>query len=462
MTSRLDRSPDTSTPRTGPAAEFGPMVRLAVPVVLAELGWMVMGLVDLVMVGSLGPVAIGAVGIGNVLFVAATLAGVGLLLGLDTVVAQAFGAGDLDRCRRALVQGLYLALVLAPPLMAAIWFGTGLLGAWKVDPAVVPQAAAYLGVIVWSVPLLLLFAAFRRYLQAMNVVVTIAVALIVANLVNLAGNWVLVYGRLGAPPMGVVGSGWATFLARASMLAILAGAAIRHDLRHPAGLRRACLGLDRELMGRLLSLGWPVAAQLVLEVGVFAVATVLAGRLGAVSLAAHEVVLSVCSLTFMVPLGVSAAGAVRVGQAQGRGDGAGSVRAGWAALMLGAGFMAASTLILLGFPRAILGVFTTDSRVLAVGLPLLVIAGLFQVFDGLQVVATGVLRGAGDTRTPMVVGVLAHWAVGLPIAWTLAFFTGWGVFGLWIGLATGIVATGVALLLAWTLKVRGGRIPRRL
>ena len=458
MTSRVDDVAGVAPARVGPAAEFGPMVRLAVPVVLAELGWMVMGLVDLVMVGRLGPAAIGAVGIGNVLFIAATILGIGLLLGLDTVVSQAFGAGDLDRCHRALVQGLYLALGLAPPLMAAIWFGAGQLGAWGVDPAVTPQAGAYLGVIVWSVPFLLLFTALRRYLQAMNVVVPIAVALVVANLVNLAGNWVLVYGRLGARPIGVVGSGWATFLARASMLAILAGAALYHELRNRVGLRRVPLGLDRELMGRLLALGWPIAGQFVLEVGVFAVATVLAGKLGAIPLAAHEVVLNLCSLTFMVPLGISEAGAVRVGQALGRGDAAGSVRAGWSAFLLGTGFMAGSMLILLLVPRTILGVFSTDSRVLAAGLPLLMIAGLFQVFDGLQVVATGVLRGAGDTRTPMIVGIVAHWVIGLPIAWTLAFAAGWGVVGLWVGLGTGIVVLGVALLTAWTIKLRAGLV----
>jgi len=456
MMSRVDGVPGTAPARVGLAAEVGPMLRLAVPVVLAELGWMAMGLVDLVMVGRLGPTAIGAVGIGNVLFIAATIVGIGLLLGLDTVVSQAFGAGDRETCHRALVQGLYLTLALSPPLMALIWTGSGLLGAWGVDPAVIPQAAAYLDVIGWSVPFLLLFTAVRRYLQAMNVVVPIAVALVVANLANLVGNWVLVYGRLGVRPMGVVGSGWATFLARGSMFAIVAGAAFRHDARGGTGLRRTPLAVDWDLIRRLLALGWPAAMQLALEIGVFAVATVRAGRLGAVALAAHEIALSVCSLTFMVPLGISAAGSVRVGQALGRGDPAASVRGGWAALLLGTGFMAGSALILTLFRRAIFGVFTADAGVLAVGVPLLVIAGLFQVCDGLQVVATGVLRGSGDTRTPMIVGVLAHWALGLPIAGSLAFAAGWGVFGLWIGLATGIVVTGVALLLAWTHKVRAG------
>jgi multidrug resistance protein, MATE family len=184
------------------------------------------------------------------------------------------------------------------------------------------------------------------------------------------------------------------------------------------------------------------------------VATVLAGRLGVVALAAHEIALNVCGLTFMVPLGLSSAGAVRVGQAMGRSDPRGARRAGASALVLGVGFMGCSALIFLLAPRAILGVFTADSAVLAVGTPLLLIAALFQLFDGLQVVTTGILRGAGDTRTPMICNVLAHWGLGLPTAAGLAFGAGWGVIGLWIGLCTGLIVLGLALLTVWLVRLR--------
>jgi MATE family multidrug resistance protein len=430
------------------------MLRLAGPVILAELGWMAMGLVDIVMVGELGPAAIGAIGIGNVLFIGIAIVGIGLLLGMDTVVSHAFGAGQIDRCQRALIQGLYLALVLSLPLMVLVKLGAGWLGALGVDPAVVPLAEAFLDAVVWSLPPLLLHTACRRYLQAMNVARPVMVALIVANAVNAAANWAFVYGRLGFRPLGVMGSGWATVLARVCMAAILVGAVLIHDRAHRSGLLRTPLRPDLGLLRDLLRLGWPAAGQLVLEIGVFGVATVLAGRLGTVALAAHEIALNVCGLMFMVPLGVSTAGAVRVGQALGRGDPRAAGRAGGTALLLGVGFMAVSALTLLMVPGAIFGAFTGDAAVVAIGTPLLFVAAMFQLFDGLQVVTTGILRGAGDTRTAMAFNIVAHWGLGLPIAAGLAFWAGWGVVGLWIGLCIGLIVLGLALLSAWVAKVR--------
>jgi MATE family multidrug resistance protein len=430
------------------------MLRLAGPVVLAEVGWMAMGLVDVAMVGRLGPAAIGAAGIGNVLFLGPSIVGFGLLLGLDTVVAQGFGAGRIDDCRRALVQGTYLALALSPPLMVAIVFGARFLESWGLDPAVVPPARAYLGALVWSLPALLLHTACRRYLQAMGAVRPVAVALIVANLINVAGNWVLVYGHLGAPRLGVAGSGWATVLARIGMAAVLIAAVLERDRGERAALARTSLRPDWALLRRLLALGGPAAGHLALEIGVFAVATVLAGRLGAAALAAHEVALNVCGTTFMVPLGLSSAGAVRVGQAIGRGDARAAVLAGWTALALGVGFMAAPVAAFVLVPRSILGVFTGDEAVIALGVPLLGIAALFQLFDGLQVVATGILRGTGDTRTPLVCNVVAHWLLGLPVGVGLAFGLRRGVVGLWVGLSVGLMVAGSILLRAWSARVR--------
>ncbi len=430
------------------------MLRLAGPVVLAEVGWMAMGLVDILMVGRLGPGAIGATGVGHVVFIGVAIVGIGLLLGMDTVVSHAFGAGRIELCRRALVQGIYLALALTVPLMALVRLAAGSLGALGVDRAVVPMAVAYLDAVVWSLPLLLIHTACRRYLQAIGVVRPLMIALIVANAVNAAANWVLVYGHLGAPALGVSGSGWATVLARLSMVAITVAAVLIDGRRGRAGPLAIPLRPDWALLRELLRLGWPAAGQLALEVGVFGLATLLAGRLGALPLAAHEIALNICGLTFMVPLGVSAAGAVRVGHALGRGDPLAAGRAGSAALCLGVGFMAASALVLLAMPRAILSAFTSDTAVLALGTPLLLVAALFQLFDGLQVVATGLLRGAGDTRTAMTLNIVAHWGLGLPVAAILAFGAGWGVIGIWIGLCAGLMVVGVALLLVWLAKVR--------
>jgi MATE family multidrug resistance protein len=205
---------------------------------------------------------------------------------------------------------------------------------------------------------------------------------------------------------------------------------------------------------RILSrLGLPAAGQILLEVGVFAAATAIIGRLDPVALAAHQVALNVASVTFMVPLGVSSAAAVRVGQALGRRDPAGARRSGWMALLLAAIFMTLAAVVLVSAPHVILRIFTTDTTVIATGVSLLFIAAVFQLFDGIQVVATGALRGAGDTRRPLLLNLIAHWGIGLPIGYYLCFSKGWGVQGIWSGLCIGLIGVAVALLVVWARAI---------
>lgn len=438
----------------GVAVELRPTLALAVPVVLAELGWQAMGVVDTMIVGRLGAEAVGAVGLGSIIFFAVSVFGFGLLLGLDTVVSQAFGAGDLAGCHRALAQGLYLSLGLTPLLMGLVLLTTPWLERLGVNPAVLVLTAPYLRVIAWSTLPLLIYAAMRRYLQAMGQVRPVMFALISANIVNAVGCWALVYGRLGLPAFGVVGSGWATTLARVYMALVLVGYTLWHAWHESTGLFRISWWFDPKLARRLLGLGLPAATHGTLEVGVFAMATALAGRLDAASLAAHQIVLNISSVTFMIPLGLASAGAVRVGQALGRRDPEEATRAGWTTLTLGAAFMGAAGLTLCVAPRPILWAFTDDPRVLATGVSLLFVAAGFQLFDGLQGVTTGNLRGAGDTQTPMACMLVAHWVLGLPVGYALGFSAGYGVVGLWLGLCLGLVAAGGVLVSAWVRKTQ--------
>jgi MATE family multidrug resistance protein len=317
----------------------------------------------------------------------------------------------------------------------------------------------YIKVISLGALPLLLYAAFRRYLQGMHVVRPIMIALISANMVNAAANAILIYGRFGAPALGVAGSAWATCLARAYMAAFLFVALRREHRRRGAAHPSVPFVFDAPRMWTLVALGAPAASQITLEVGVFALATALAARLDAVSSASHQIALNIASVVFMVPLGLASAGAVRVGHAVGARDIHRARRAGWTALVLGGAVMAALGLVLFLFPGPMLRAFTTDAHVIDIGTHLLAIAAAFQLFDGTQAVATGVLRGLGDTRTPMVVNVIGHWFLGLPVGYALCFRYGWGVIGLWIGLSIGLAFCGIVLLVAWIQRTRHISLP---
>ena len=434
--------------------EFKPMFTLALPVVLAELGWMTMGIVDTLMVGRLGPEAIGAVGIGSSVFMGVVIFAFGLFFGLDTLVSQAFGGERLEECHRWLVHGTVLAFVLSVPFTAFLWWISGRLDGWGLHPDVLALTRPYLEVLTWSTLPLLLYCAFRRYLQGMGIVRPVMVALVMANLANLLFNWILIYGKFGAPALGVVGSAWATVGSRVAMAGYLLVVILDRERRRRPGLFETPLTIELSWMRRLLTLGAPAAAQVTLEVGVFAAATALAGRLPPTALAGHQIAINIAAFTFMVPLGIASAGAVRVGHAVGRRDPDGAARAGWTALSLGVGFMSCAAAAFLLAPHILVGWFTDDSAVIAVGASLLMIAAVFQIFDGLQGVATGVLRGLGDTRTPMLWNLAAHWFIGLPFGYTLCFVIGVGVAGLWWGLSTGLIICGVALLIVWSRRIR--------
>ncbi|HTU33875.1 MAG TPA: MATE family efflux transporter [Candidatus Acidoferrum sp.] len=439
------------------AEEVRPMLRLALPIVLAELGWMTMGIVDTIMVGHQrdSAVAIGAVSLSSILYYVVAIFGTGLMLGLDTLVSQAYGAGDLEDAHRSLINGVYLSLGMTPVLMSIVWAWEPIVRVLGISTLLTAQAVPYLRALNWGTLPLLLYFAFRRYLQAVNLVKPVMFSLISANIVNFVGNWALIYGHLGFRAMGTVGSGWSTCWARLYMAMVLMGYAFYHDARHKTGLRRVSRQLHLPRVKELLALGFPAASQIGVEIGVFCLATMLVGKLGALPLAGHQIALNTISFTYMVPLGISSAAAVRVGQALGRRDSHGASRAGWTAMTLGAAFMACMALVLWFTPSYIARIYTPDPTVIRSASALLLIAAFFQLFDGLQSVATGALRGAGDTRTPLICHLVYYWAVGLPVGAYLCFRAGWGVSGLWTGLCIALILIGSTLLYAWRRQERG-------
>lgn len=436
--------------------ELRPTVQLALPLVLAELGWMSMAIVDTMMVGRLpdSATAMGAVSLGSNIFIVLALFGGGLLLGLDTLVAQAFGAGHREDCHRSLINSIYLSIALTPLLAAPVWLLPSLLGSMHVDPRVLALAIPYIKALTVGLLPLLLYFALRRCLQAMNMVKPVAFALISANIVNVLGNWLLIYGHWGAPKMGAVGSGWSTAIARLYMASVLVGYLLWYDRKHRTDLLKTPVDVDLPRIRRLIMLGLPAALQFTLESGVFALVTALIARLGAVPLASHQIALNTVAFTYMVPLGISSAAAVRVGQALGRKDPRGAGDAGGTAIFLGAAFMTGASIALLVFPRWIARMYTPDQAVIHSTIILLAAGAAFQLFDGIQTVATGALRGAGDTRTPMLCHFTAYWIIGLPLGAWLCFQRGWGAFGLWAGLSLALILIGIVLLFVWRGTVR--------
>ena len=435
--------------------ELGPTLRLAWPVIIAELGWMFMGVLDTLMVGRVAPEAIGAVGLGSILYFATAIFGMGVLLGLDTLVSQAYGAGHLRECHRWLRDGVHVAVLLTVPLMVVNYGLVALMPALDLHPEVQRLTEPYVEAVVWGSLPLLLYAAFRRYLQALGLVRPVMITLLAANLVNGLANWVLIYGNLGMPALGVTGAAWATVIGRVFMASALLLVILRHEHRHKVGLFDVpFLKVEWARLERLLALGVPAATQLTAEVGVFGAVAALAGRIDPVALAAHQVALNLASVAFMVPLGLASAGAVRVGHAIGRRSVEGAASAGWSAIALGVAFMTFSALLFIVAAEPLVRLFTGDPAVIATGVALMRVAAAFQLFDGLQVVATGALRGLGDTRTPMISNLVGHWLLALPIAAFMGFQLGWGVIGLWTGLSLGLIIVGIVLLLTWRRQLR--------
>ena len=425
------------------------MAALAVPVVLSELGWMAQGIVDTIMVGKLGPAAIGAVALGNAVCFPPSLFGIGLLLGLDTLVAQAYGRKDHDECHRWLAQGVYLVCILTPPIMLLLGLASYGFARCGIAPEVAAPAASYLRVLNWGTFPLLLYGGTRRYLQGVGEVSVITATYVVGNLFNWFANWVLIYGKLGFPALGVDGSALSTVLTRILIAAALLGFAWRYERRRGHTLFRHWAGPSLARLKQLVRLGLPAAGQVVLEVGAWNFATLAAGWLTPVELATHQIVLNYASLTFMVPLGIASAAAVSVGHAVGAGDPARARRAGWLALGLGTGFMLLAVMVYLAAPVPLIALYTTDPAVMALGPGLLWIVAAFEIFDGIQAVSTGALRGLGETRIPMLANLVGYWVLGLPLGLTLCFVFRRGIYGLWIGITLALIVIACTLLVRW-------------
>lgn len=429
------------------------LLRLALPVVVVQVGVMTMGVVDTIMVGHLSATALAAVALGNLYFFGCAILGMGALSGLDPVVAQALGAADHPAVARGVQRGLILAVVLSVPPALALLYAEPLLR-WMGQPAeVVPLAGAYARWTAPSVLPLYLFVVLRQSLQALRAMRPIIISIVIGNLINGFFNWVLIYGHLGAPALGVTGAAISTTIGRWILPFVLLALAWRE-------LRPALRPLRPEVielapLGRMLRLGLPIGIQTALEFTAFGAVGLMMGRLGTIPVAAHQVAINLASLTFMVPLGMGQAAAVLVGHAIGAADQPGARRAARAAIVYGIGFMGITSLVFLAVPHWLAHLYTNDVATIALAASLLPVAGVFQLFDGGQAVTAGILRGAGDTRVPMLINLGGFWLCGIPLSLLLGFRTSLGPVGLWWGLAAALaVVAAILMLRVYTLLRR--------
>jgi MATE family multidrug resistance protein len=430
-------------------SELRQLVRLAGPLAAAQAGTQVMNLVDLAVLGRLGARELAAAGLGSAIFFTISVIGFGLVFGVDPLISQAFGAGDPVRARHVLWQGVWLTLgatlVLSVPLVlsAAIVPHFGMAG-----------TVGHLTVVfvLWrtvGLAPLLLFLVARSYLQAQHITRPMIVAMIAGNIWNFLSDLVLVFGWGPIPPLGVAGAAISTDFGALLQLGIVVWAVRNVRTGLDAGATRASVkrAPHWEEIRRAIRVGLPVGLQMGLEIGIFALVGVLAGRLGTLELAAHQLVLALASFTFTVSVGIATAGSVRVGLAVGARDRERTRAAGFAAILTAAGWMSCTALILLIAPRAVARTVTDQADVIAAAVPLLFVAAVFQLSDGIQVVAAGALRGAGDTHFSFLVNLVGYWVIALPIALYLGFRRSMGVLGLWWGLCAGLVVVATLLFL---------------
>jgi len=437
---------------SGIGAEFRATLALAAPLAAANLAQMVMGVTDAVMVGRLGATPLAAAGLGAMLYFTGGVMLQGTLSAVAPLAAQALGAGDRAAAGRIAGAGLALAVLLALPFVTALTNLDRLLHALGYDAALATEIGRFLRAIAWGGPAFLGFAVLRSLLAALSQTRAVMAVLLLCVAGNAGLNWVLIYGHLGASPLGVAGSGYASAINR---WLILVGLALcTRIIPGLAGWRvlRSAFAASWTSVASLLRLGLPIGGIMGVELGVFLAAGILIGLLGAAALGAHQLVLNCAGISFMVPLGLGQAATVRVAYELGAGRALAARRAGFVALVLGIGFMGAAAVVLWTVPEAIIEVYVdiadpANHETVQIARRLIAIAAIFQVFDGMQVIAAGALRGYGDTMVPMLLATFGYWCLGFTGCWLFAFPLGYGAVGLWWGLALGLAVVAILLTL---------------
>jgi MATE family multidrug resistance protein len=430
---------------TPSARDLRALLSLAVPIVVVHVGLMLVAVVGTTYLGHVSARELAAGALGNLYIVGLTSFGIGTLFAVDPIVSQALGARDHEAAALGVQRGLVLGAVMSVAMVLACLPAGAVFQLLRQPADVVPRAAAFVQLSAPSMAATMMFVTLRQSLQAMKRTRGVLIAIAAGNLVNLALHEWLVSGRHVSPGWGANGSALAITVSRFTMLVMLLVSA-RHELAPVLRPWRRESAAPWALL-RTLRIGLPIGIQSSIEFTTFALISVFAGWFGAHAIGGHQVAINLAALTFMVPLGVGSAASVLVGRAIGEQDLPHARRVAASAILCGAGFMAAAACALLAWAAPFARAMTSVGDVLAVATALIPIAGVFQVFDGVQVVSAGALRGAGDTRAPLVANLLGFWLVGIPVSLLLGFRAGLGVVGLWWGFVAGLAAVAAFLVL---------------
>jgi MATE family multidrug resistance protein len=426
--------------------------QLAYPVIIGQLGIIMMGVVDSLMVGHIGAAPLAASSLGGSSAFIILIIGIGVSYAVTPLVAIAVGAGKFEDCGIYFRQSLLVNSILSIIIVVIIYFAADLIQYFDQPKEVQDQAADYMRIIGFSSIPLLLYQSYKQFIEGLSVMRPAMIIALIANLVNVFANWLLIYGNLGFPALGLNGAGWATFASRAFMALALMGFVMNNKFFKKYDVSFHFKSINWTVIKKILSLGLPSGIQYFFEVGAFAFAVVMVGWLGTAQLAAHQIAINLASISFMAVLGISVAGSIRVGNAVGMKDIAETRRAGFTASLLGASIMFGAGVIFILLRNFLPTLYVNDEVVISYASSLLVIAALFQISDGTQAVGIGILRGLTDVKFPTAITFIAYWIVGLPVGYLLGFTFELGVQGVWIGLLLGLTTSAILLTLRFNSR----------
>lgn len=425
---------------------------LAYPVVIGQLGFIMMGVVDSLMVGEIGPVPLAAASLANSIVILIFIIGIGVAYAVTPLVAIEVGAKRFSECSIIFRHALVITIVLSILFASVIFVCSELLKYFNQPPEVAAEAESYTKIIGLSIIPALWFQTCKQFIEGFSFVRPAMIITLAANLVNAACNWILIFGKFGMPALGLDGAGLATLGSRIFMAAALTFYIMKSSIFHKYGISFNLRNIRYSMIAKILRIGLPSGFQYFFEVGAFSFAVIMIGWLGTKSLAAHQIAINLASISFMGALGISNAGGIRVGNAVGRQDPTETRKSGFSALILGAAFMGISGLIFIIFREELAALYINDESVITIASSLLIIAALFQISDGVQAVGIGICRGLTDVKIPTLITFVAYWILALPVGYLLGFVLKLGVQGVWLGFLAGLTASASMLTLRFNIK----------